>query len=1607
MPYTNPLPAPAPLDTAAYNMYSAATASGGLDPHVIAAAATTSTDPSQAAQSAQAGTQMSVTSQAVDVLKAQPGGIQAGLWKQMDSATQQQFLDLGYKPGGGGGIGSDIGGIGSDIGNALSDAGHAVASIPGVQQGVHAISYASGASLRAVQHTERAASLVIGAPAEAAADQLPDTGITRAFSIRDWSDAWNQTSNGEQFLDPVLKDNAVKIFGSQITNLAIQQATGRTPAEMFAPYQNDQAQLQQVAALTQTPEYVKAVNYLNAAHVSPGRAIVGASFTAAHPALGNALSGVIDGTYDWFTDPLNRAGIALKAAKDIKYVANTPDDVQRLYDDIPGVRAAAADMASHVASNTPSAFLNQYGHQYAPLLTYLTEARADTPEKVLEVWKNEATGLPAIINGSPTSTALKSGGVLPYLNPRAPNIATKLQTAINWAEEAPARKLGLTTADLTPDQYQDAKTGLAGFEAGIGQAFRRIGTTVVIGKKFDPVDPSSIVKVRQLAQMFLPSSVVDKWLVSWYSAGSTAEKWNVYRSLMVNLGEAANYGKDKDLWGTYLSKFAQDLGVMYDGEGHDILKLDGVKSRAALTKNQLSTHWALPDFRQAYLDANKASILQHATGGINTDWMDKFMGVWRGLTLAHGGFGFRVALEEVANLTLRDSPISIVKGLAGTFMAKNAQRLALEREGVGATVDTDLSALEDNSKLSSWQREISHLPSSVVDGIRTPADLLKAKLLDLVARASGHIAPPNMAAVIDDQIKSGTLDQNMADVLSQHGYDHQNIIDPLNARTVRVKVGQKLVSAELSKTGEFRGWGPTEDLYDHIWYDQLASLAKDDWGREALVGSGVKGSKAFRANLLTDRITRVADKLESDPMWHDLSHRSKFDSAGRSVAKGEISLRTAAEDHARKLIAHVDGLVTSPRTRARITDLPEFASYENSGVKYNKFLSTHLLQNGKPPSLAALAAVDIRDKPNLISGPDLVPITRAEGSITHIVDRFFTKIISPQINWMSRQPQWWHFLADSYKAYEPLADSLRAQGMDEEHVMAIIRGNAQSRAINMILPYVHNPELRSQMSTLTRNVAPFWFAQEQFYKRWAKVLVHSPAAYRQAQLMSGGIRHSGFIHTDPTTNQQYFVYPGSQLVQSVLTNTLGRFMPGGGTAKLPFGLTGQLNMLSPGLTDRIGVPSFGPFVVMPMNLIKQIDPHMSRAINDLEGPIAAQSGYLKAILPTTFERALEFALPSSINGATHASAINQAIQAVEASGHGMGTPAVNQVASQSIPNPRPGDYVVNGASAYVYQPDGKWVLDDAESRQTYLNRIKNASRIILLTRLVYGFAAPASPETEFDPSNLHSDFASLMNTLPVEEAITVFLAEHPDATPETVFQTTNSLGGFLPATTQAMSFLDANPKLVSNHASAAVYFIPPEAQTDAYSQAAYTEQMQQGLRLRKDPTTFYNDIIYQEAANLYFAADDLKNQTLANGSTPKSQVTTQWDQFEQTFFQANPIFATQYEATIPGAEYAREAIMQDVGAALNDGTAPKNAQSTAISNLYQSYQQWQTLTTAPPGSPQPSSAQVLQANEDYAVFLQAYVARNPGVKPLVDRAIRPDLETALDDLAAQGQAVTF
>jgi hypothetical protein len=718
-----------------------------------------------------------------------------------------------------------------------------------------------------------------------------------------------------------------------------------------------------------------------------------------------------------------------------------------------------------------------------------------------------------------------------------------------------------------------------------------------------------------------------------------------------------------------------------------------------------------------------------------------------------------------------------------------------------------------------------------------------------------------------------------------------------------------------------------------VWGKNLTELAQSGWARTAML----------TADMDTEgRLNAVADSLEQSKQWAK-SVRSLRDSAGRYVVSGEITQRQAALDHAGKIIDMVDQLTHTPNG----DPLPGLTDY--------------LMENRKAPTSAALAMIPDDQLPAGVRGTSVMAIPT--NKLRAIMDSGFDHLVGRPMNLIARQPMF----IDAYaKARIALADTpfyqdlIERFGEDNPAVTEAMSQVAQERAVLQVKNFIHNPEIRSQFAVITRNLMPFWFAQEQFYARWAKTFAYAPEMVRELQLTMNGFRHSGMIHKDDQGNE-YFLYPAVGVAQQVISHAYEAITGQKATLPIPANFRGQIKFISPG-TERLGLPSFGPLVSVPLNGLATHFPELTQPVSNVLGQRGAGRPMIDQILPTTIDRAYHALMDQPSTSSQMNSAMMQAIQYLEATGHGLpenATPAEKQV---------------------------------------YIDRVKNWTRSLMYTRLVFGFGVPASPENQIQPSAVNQEFTNLLGSgMSLDTAIKTFIQMNPDATPYTVFQSESTAHAPLPSTQAALDFMTANSDFLKDYPDAGAWFLPQKDTTGTYNQQAYQAQLALQLRVRKTPDQFWQDIKYAEDANTYFAAEDRKNAALAQAHGSQATAIRQaWTSQSQAYLTAHPVFASLLADNTGQAALQRQRAISQMTTALADPRVPQNAQTDELRTLIGGWNTYQAQIAAYSGLRNSGVTNIRKRIEtQFAFEVQNWIHNHPDMSGVYNRLIRPQISSAI------------
>lgn len=493
---------------------------------------------------------------------------------------------------------------------------------------------------------------------------------------------------------------------------------------------------------------------------------------------------------------------------------------------------------------------------------------------------------------------------------------------------------------------------------------------------------------------------------------------------------------------------------------------------------------------------------------------------------------------------------------------------------------------------------------------------------------------------------------------------------------------------------------------------------------------------------------------------------------------------------------------------------------------------------------------------------------------------------------------------------------------------------AAEHAIRDVMPFVDSHEIRSQYAEFMRGLLPFWYAEENFLKRWAKIFTQGGPAVtlekiRKLQLTYQGLKNVGIVRTDQQGND-YFVYPGSELFVSMIDKVFpGAMVPMTTLLQTP---TAQM---VPGFGPNFGRPSASPFVALKLNLVTALMPEARPLEEAIVGKEFAYNSITSAIVPSQVSNvwnAIGDLFDTDLNPKNEriASAMMAAMAHLEANNHGL--------------------------------------PDDATPSQVddYLRKVRNHARIIVLAQAVAGWIAPGPTSTLQipdgnsiswitngaieNPAELFStSYYELISNLGIEAGTQRYLELNENATIRsvlnpmayTVSRTATPSGAPLPTTDAGINFYLDNKAILEQYPEAGPWLLPQaEGPQTKRSQYAYDTEMVENLRERRSPEEFLMNLKYKEAAQYYFAAqreyNELYTQLRKAGRNGAAQnLNRQWLMESDAFKATHPLFTEMLLSD--DARQRRRKVIDQMRYLLKDPMAPKASHFEVLSTLQKAF----------------------------------------------------------------------
>lgn len=370
------------------------------------------------------------------------------------------------------------------------------------------------------------------------------------------------------------------------------------------------------------------------------------------------------------------------------------------------------------------------------------------------------------------------------------------------------------------------------------------------------------------------------------------------------------------------------------------------------------------------------------------------------------------------------------------------------------------------------------------------------------------------------------------------------------------------------------------------WWRELQAVAQGDGpiGKLAIkyIGDPDTAKKA------------IADFVRRDDMWGYRDNWSMF-SEGRDIDKAASRYYENVLRYFQKPTGEINWKLRNMLVD-RIDGEDVVNWYKPVTAVQGKFDDLSKAPKVHRLSIDDLSSIRLEDRPELVFGQrfgavEPVPVlTGIQGLMTKGYG-----ILGRQNARISREPIFYANYLRMVKQLEPaendMANALARAGgrdtpneFDRASAAEFYNNTAADSAYAMTMAYVDNPANRSLLAWRLRNVARYYRATEDFYRRAKRLAVNYPESYYRAALVYGLLDETGFVFEDEE-GVKYFYYPGNEYVQKAFA-TLGALMPDINLANWqtvnPFQVGGQIVRLSPSLDPKSALPTMAGPMTFPV-----------------------------------------------------------------------------------------------------------------------------------------------------------------------------------------------------------------------------------------------------------------------------------------------------------------------------------------------------------------------------------------------------------------------------------------
>ena len=736
------------------------------------------------------------------------------------------------------------------------------------------------------------------------------------------------------------------------------------------------------------------------------------------------------------------------------------------------------------------------------------------------------------------------------------------------------------------------------------------------------------------------------------------------------------------------------------------------------------------------------------------------------------------------------------------------------------------------------------------------------------------------------------------------------------------------------------------------------------------------------------RYARQNGWMSASSKWHDTvgsEHDAMHDHAGVAVASIRSLIQGGVINPLSKQVYYDDKLFRDMANRKVVT---------HSWQKFDE--AYHRTNDGKKLPLVNFNAVPGAES-------DVMSKGFSANTVSHIGSLINEKATGRIVTRLSREPVFIVEFAKQRKNMERFIGRTMTAAQADTKALAL--------ASQEMVRFIHNPHDKMKFEYGMRVFAPFYFAQNQAWRRIGRLAVQDPGAFEKYVRLMMQAQDFTYTLAKDQNGIPVIPVPGSAWAVGMITKALsGTYVPLGlgmnidsASTILPWSAPPGAEPVSPEAAIETFLPKLGPLGLLPLK--EAIFPLLSSAGLDVDklermvlGPVGSTTSLLSTIIPNSI---LNHIAQSAVGyvGAKWAGTtpgarqfqtdwLSSYVTASNESWRQVTTNQLQNIIDEMKQKPEfkglSDNSLGNLAFIKFSQMYNTSTADGKKNWQDLMATVQTATMVRSFFRAGVGAVSPLS--TQMQPLNAkgRQDWADLINLNDGDQMIsqTEWLLLHPKEAPLMMSNSKSISGASWPETQNALKWIQSpeGRRLYAAYGGAARYLMPLntlQGTGNPYDQLAALYQIHNGMRQRNVPDDMQKQLLQDLGNHIFYnmVVPTLQKQNPNASSGAIYQMSEKW---VKTVGAKQFPFWKEYHMSQTGKD-ARLGLIADMGKMVEDPKLQTNPVIPVMKSLLSGYNLLNENTTL----------NAVDKGVRWDKFCNNLLAEYPEMSPLISTAFRP------------------